>query len=170
MNVTLTATLSTHNREHDRDAELWISSPAVKDSANNVLHPGGLRKVPFSDGSLSIELLSTATLGTDPTDWSYSFEVKGSGWSLPKFFAQINQDTDLADLQPMEPTSPQYVPTLIVGPKGDKGDQGEKGDRGLTGPQGNWILSTTGEPVGVPVGTLWVDMTKERRPLYQITA
>lgn len=109
--VTLTATIgSTAER-----AVLRVTSPSVKDDAGNVIYAGGLRVVRFVDGRLSIDLLATDTPGTNPLPgtWTYGFEVRWRGGYLPKFYAELTADMDLADLQVMDETDPVYLPVSM---------------------------------------------------------
>lgn len=165
--TTLTGNIKTLTGLTPERAELWITSPSIK--VNGELRAGGLEKREFDEhGHLSIDLPATNSPGADPVSWQYGFEVRWAGGSLPKFYATLTEDTDLSDLQPVDPAGPDYVPVLITGPEGPQGVKGDKGDVGPQGPE-PWIYSTTGEP-NAPVGTLWVDLNDPKLPLYRITA
>jgi hypothetical protein len=164
MNVHLTATIERlTNGLRPPKAQLRITSPSVKDLDTGVIHAGGLQVLDFCRGQISVDLLSTSTPNTDPIagSWSYGFEVVWAGGRLPKFYAQIFEDSDLSDLQPMDPLAPEYVPTIITGPQGPQGLKGDTGSTGPQGPQGiQGVTGATGSqgPAGVS-GFAGIDLT-----------
>ncbi len=136
--VTLTANL--RNIVFDgpqRNAHLLIKSPTIKDESGAVIYAGGTKRVQFRNGTLRAELLRTDLEGTDPApgSWAYELEVRWAGGSLPSFFAQIETDTDLVDLQPME-EAPEHEWLMVTGPAGADGRDGAKGDKGDPGERG----------------------------------
>ncbi len=116
----LTARLADKNRNRTgvTDAVLRVGSPALTDAAGRVLYQGGYEDVPFSsDGTVTLDLLPTDTPGTNPSAWSYTFQVRyrldGQRRSMPRFAAQVTGDTiDLASLQPQGTTDPVFVPPV----------------------------------------------------------
>lgn len=116
----LTARLADKNRNRAgvTDAVLRVSSPALTDAAGRTLYQGGYEDVPFSsDGTVILDLLPTDTPGTNPSAWSYTFQVRyrldGQRRAMPRFAAQVTGDTiDLATLQPQGTTDPVFVPPV----------------------------------------------------------
>lgn len=112
--VTLTAQIERFtNGVRPHRAELRINTPHVKDVDGNVLHAGGYQVIYFNRGKISVDLLATNTPNTDPETWQYGFQVAWSNGSLPKFYADLTEDTDLSELQPMDPADPVYLPAEI---------------------------------------------------------
>jgi lysophospholipase L1-like esterase len=90
---------------------LVIEAPPVK--LDDVLYSGG-RTVDLDARTATLELLSTDTPNTDPTEWAYRFTLRWDGGGLPSFTAPLTgESVRFTDLQPMDPANPIYIPPLV---------------------------------------------------------
>lgn len=155
-------------------ASLWITAPAIKH--DGVLRASKLTKVDFdSRGRLSVDLLATNTPGTDPDDWQYCFSVHWKGGALRKFYAVLTEDANLADLIPLDPTEPEYLPVYVPlpGPEGPEGPKGDKGDTGFSQHELGYAETlatytstpTAGYDFTKPIPGLMLSITGEGKPV-----
>jgi hypothetical protein len=100
------------------------------------------------DGTLGVELLDNTAPGTNPEGWLWQAIVTVGVQPRVFYFTLDNtsNDIDLAQLQQLDPDTPDYVPVPgprglpgepgATGPAGPKGDTGAAGATGEPGPQG----------------------------------
>lgn len=83
------------------------------------------------EGAAGVRLLACDNPGTNPSGWAWlaTQQIKGSPTRSFHFSLSSSQDeVDLADLQPIDPATPNWVP--VEGPRGPAGVDGQDGTPG----------------------------------------
>lgn len=89
------------------------------------------------NGHFSVDLVSTAGSGMNPSGWTYVVTERVTGSPGRTYAIMLPADpptVDIADIAPVSPVQGTYLP--VVGPTGPAGPQGPAGSTGATGAQG----------------------------------
>ncbi|AFU62213.1 minor tail protein [Streptomyces phage TG1] len=137
------------------DSDLFMAGPVVA----SLDEAGFIRD---ADGNLGVALPATDSPGMNPSGWTYTVKENLTGITGSRTYALIlpadtpGRTVDLADVAPMDPATPNYVPVpglsayevasalgfegseadWVASLEGDVGPVGPQGPKGDTGPQG----------------------------------